>query len=252
VPLFALHLADGFVPMDWCTAGFVAAALLVAASLRRLREDDIPKIALMTAAFFVTSSIHVRMGPTSVHLIMIGLVGVVLGGSAPLAIFVGLLMQAMLLGHGGFTTLGISTVTLSIPALLFGLGFRRLLSRPAIRRNVALRYALSVCLGVASLMTAIGLQGAVLWFSVGDFTGLAIAWVAAHAALSVLEGILTGGIVDFLLRVKPELLGVPHDPVPSVAAPVAAPTAIDERIQVSHAHSVEVGSGNTSSSGTSH
>ena len=137
VILFAMHLSDGFVPMDWCAAGYLVTAILIGIGLRRLREEDLPKIALMTAAFFVTSSIHVKMGPTTVHAVMTGLVGAVLGGEAALAIFVGLLMQAILLSHGGFTTLGINAVSLSVPALLFGTGFRRLLAWPAIRRNAS-------------------------------------------------------------------------------------------------------------------
>ena len=41
----------------------------------RIREDEIPRVALVTAAFFVASLIHVRVGPTSVHLLLNGLVG---------------------------------------------------------------------------------------------------------------------------------------------------------------------------------
>jgi cobalt/nickel transport system permease protein len=83
---------------------------------------------VLTAAFFVASLVHVRVGPTSVHLLLNGLVGVVLGWRAGLAIPVGLFLQAALIGHGGFTTLGVNSVVLTVPALLaWGLfaGLRR-------------------------------------------------------------------------------------------------------------------------------
>jgi cobalt/nickel transport system permease protein len=242
-----MHLSDGFVPVDWCSAGFVGAAVVVALGLRRLREEDLPKIALMTAAFFVTSSIHIKMGPTSVHAVMTGLVGAILGPYAGIAIFIGLVMQAMLLGHGGFTTLGINTVSLAVPALLFGVTFRRLLTCPGIRGRLLVRHALSAALGAGSLLATIAMQSVVLYFAVDEVPLIAGAWFLAHAVLAVIEGILTAGIVDFLIRVKPELLGVSRDPV----EPVAPKAPVDERIPVVAAHSV-VGSGNTSSSDTSH
>ena len=245
--LFAMHLSDGVVPMDWCAAGFAAAALLIAIGLRRLHEEDLPKIALVTAAFFVTSVIHLPLGITSVHAVMTGLVGAVLGGYAGIAIFVGLVMQAMLLGHGGFTTLGINTVSLALPALLFGVAFRRMLTWPAIRSRSSLRYALSVALGAGTLLVSLGLQRIVLYFAVSEMTAIAGAWVLAHAALAVIEGLLTGGIVDFLIRVKPELLGLDAEPIG--ARPSSRP--IEEAVPVRAIHSV-VGSGNTSSSDTSH
>ena len=71
--LFAVHLSDGVLTGPWLVGGFVVAALLVLAALYRLAEESIPRIALLTAAFFVSSLIHVPLGPTSVHLLLTGL-----------------------------------------------------------------------------------------------------------------------------------------------------------------------------------
>src|SRR5262245_12591112 len=109
-PLWAVHVSDGALVWPVEAAGFVAAALLAALAAWRLREDEIPRVALMTAAFFVASSIHVKLGPSSVHLLLGGLVGVVLRWRAPLAILVGVALQAFLVPHGGLLTIGVNTV----------------------------------------------------------------------------------------------------------------------------------------------
>jgi cobalt/nickel transport system permease protein len=57
-------------------------------------------------AFFVASLIHVPFGPTSVHLLIPGLVGAMLGPSAFLSIGLGLLLQSLLFQFGGITALG--------------------------------------------------------------------------------------------------------------------------------------------------
>src|SRR5919198_257382 len=102
--LWAVHISDGVLTLPWLTGGFALAALLAVWGAWRIRDEEIPQVAVLTAAFFVASLIHVREGPTSVHLLLNGLVGVVLGWRAAVAIPVGLAMQVALLGHGGFTT----------------------------------------------------------------------------------------------------------------------------------------------------
>src|SRR5579871_1324305 len=118
--LWAVHISDGVLSGPWVLGGFCGMALLMLAACYRVRDEEIPRIALMTAAFFVASLIHVRVGPSSVHLLLNGLVGVVLGRRAPLAILVGLGLQAVLLGHGGFTTVGVNACVMALPALLAG------------------------------------------------------------------------------------------------------------------------------------
>ncbi len=114
----AVHLSNGALRLPWDVAGFAAAGVLLAVGAWRVREDEVARIALLTAASFISSSIHIPLGPTSVHLLLNGLVGVLLGRRAGLAIFVGLLLQALLLNHGGYLELGANTCIITAPALL--------------------------------------------------------------------------------------------------------------------------------------
>src|SRR5262245_39200072 len=132
--LWAVHISDGVLAAPWWLGGFLVASLLGLFGAWRIREEEIPQVALLTAAFFVASLIHVRVGPTSVHLLLNGLVGVVLGRRAALAIPVGLGLQVALLGHGGFTTIGINSCILVLPALLAWWIFRLLHRVPWLRR----------------------------------------------------------------------------------------------------------------------
>ncbi|HZY88254.1 MAG TPA: energy-coupling factor ABC transporter permease, partial [Gemmataceae bacterium] len=84
IPLWAVHISDGVLTWPWWAGGFAVAGLLALLASWRVRDEEIPRIAVLTAAFFVASLIHVRVGPTSVHLLLNGLVGVVLGRRAPL------------------------------------------------------------------------------------------------------------------------------------------------------------------------
>jgi len=122
-PLWAVHLSDGVLSWPWLLLGFLLALALVALASLRLQAEEIPRIALLSAAFFVASSIHVKIGPTSVHLLLTGLVGVMLGLRAPLAILIGITLQALLLGHGGLSAIGVNACTEAIPALACGLLF---------------------------------------------------------------------------------------------------------------------------------
>jgi len=141
LPCWAVHISDGVLHLSWQLGGFALAALLAAVAAIRIRDEEIPRIALLTAAFFVASLIHLRLGPTSAHLLLNGLVGVVLGMRAALAIPVGLTLQALLIGHGGILTIGINSCILTLPALLAGWLFA-VLHRVSWSRHLWFRAAL--------------------------------------------------------------------------------------------------------------
>jgi cobalt/nickel transport system permease protein len=146
--LFAVHISDGVLTWPWLAAGFAGAAVLLLLSAWRLRDDEVPRIAILTAAFFVSSLIHIRVPPTSIHLLLTGLVGVVLGPRAPLAIAVGLLLQVLLMQHGGYTTLGVNTCVMACPALLCWLLFQALHRVPWIKS----RFMRGVLVGIGAVV----------------------------------------------------------------------------------------------------
>lgn len=132
--LLAVHISDGILQLPWVVGGLLLSAILYWMGVRRIRDEEIPRIALLTAVFFIASTMHVPVGRTSVHLLGNALVGVLLGWRAAVAIPVGLLLQAMLLGHGGFFCLGVNACVQVAPALGAWLLFRGLHRVPCIAR----------------------------------------------------------------------------------------------------------------------
>jgi cobalt/nickel transport system permease protein len=295
----AVHIADNILTAPWVLGGFVLAAVLVLGAMlvdgvrgwlgrRGPPEEEIAQTALLTAVFFVASLIHVRVGPTSVHLLLNGLLGVLLGWRAALAIPVGLLLQAVLIQHGGFSTLGINSCIMVLPALLAWLLFAALQRLPwgchpffrtglvalcvlgwllSLTFSVALLVtnplgqvetletarAVAVLLHPLTLILALVLAGLAAWaerrlenapeFPLGllvggvsvlatlllnclvllaggqeDWHALVLLVLVAHLPVAVVEGVVTGFTVGFLVRVKPELLGwVPTKETPCPA-----------------------------------
>ena len=200
-----MHISDGVLSFSVIAAGWAITLALTALILWRCKSkydmaEEIPKISIITGAFFVASLVHVSVGPTSVHLLLNGLMGVVLGILAFPAMLIGLTLQAFLFQHGGVTTIGVNDVMMGIPALIaywmFRSGYKRGL-------NPSLAGALCGASGI--LLSGIFL--ALMLISTGEeFREVAYVVVIAHLPVMVIEGIITGSVVSFLLKVRPELL----------------------------------------------
>lgn len=134
--LFAVHLSDGVVQPAWWVGGWVVMALMLLFASRQLKDEEISLIGALTGSVFVASQIHLPLGGVSVHLLLNGLAGMILPRRAPIAISVGLLMQALLFGHGGLSTLGLNAVIYSLPAMAAGWLGRWLSRRSLMQSNV--------------------------------------------------------------------------------------------------------------------
>ncbi len=208
-----MHIPDGILPVSFAAGGWIAAGALVALSVRRIeaRPDPragVPRAAMMTAVFFAASLVHIPVPPTSVHLMLSGLMGAMLGWFAIPAIMVGLFFQAVMFGHGGLTTLGVNGIILGLPALA-AFGLTRLFAGSGgslVRILVAFAAgAGGVALGVA-LFTAILLAGMPAELDAGSERAAILALALAHLPLIVAEGLVTVAVLGFLERVSPELL----------------------------------------------
>lgn len=136
MPLWAVHISDGVLATPFWLAGFAAAILLLCWGAWKTQEEEVPRIALATAVFFIASTIHIKVPGSSVHLLLNGLTGVVLGRRAVLAIAGGLVLQALLIGHGGFYALGVNICVMTLPALAACVVHRALVSGLTTSRRV--------------------------------------------------------------------------------------------------------------------
>lgn len=197
-----MHISDGVLSTPVWIGGYAATAGIIAATIKRIKVDNMPKVAVMTSAFLVASLIRVPLGPTSVHLVLSGLVGIILGPAAFISIFVGLVLQAFLFQHGGITTIGINAIMMGTPAVLAYEIFN-------LRKNFsfavnefifgALAGASAVFLGTLILALALITTGS-------EFMGMAKYAALVHLPVMIIEAIITGFIASFLMKVKPEIL----------------------------------------------
>lgn len=156
--LQAVHIADNVLRPSWMLAGNLLGVMLIVYGAWRIRDEEIPQVALMTAAFFVGSLIHVNIGVSTAHLLLNGLAGILLGRRAALAIPCALILQAALFMHGGFTTVGINSCIMTAPALL-AWGIFHGLHRVALLRHPRLRGLLVVSSIFAFALIIIGFIG---------------------------------------------------------------------------------------------
>ncbi|QFR33727.1 cobalt transporter CbiM [Ancylobacter sp. TS-1] len=197
------HIPDGILSAPVLIGGGLLAAGGVALAVRGLDDRAIPRTAILSAAFFAGSLIAVPMGPTSIHLLLSGLMGIMLGAGAFAAVLVALLLQVLLFGFGGLTTLGVNTVNIALPGVLLGMALG-----PAIRaaRRPLARALLAGAVGAFAVLGTGGMVALSLALSGSEYTPLASVLVATYLPLALGEAFVTAAVVAFLARVQPDAL----------------------------------------------
>ncbi|MCI7373724.1 MAG: cobalt transporter CbiM [Desulfovibrio sp.] len=200
-----MHIAEGVLSPAVLGGGAVLALAGTAQGLRRLEYDRLVTVGILSAAFFVASLIHVPVGLASAHLVLNGLVGVLLGWAAFPSILVALLLQALLFQFGGITVLGVNTFTMGFAAVASWYVFRAVCrlcpGMGGVRAGAFMGGALGVAL--AAVLTALALA-----FTDEGFWLAAQLLLLAHLPVMLAEGLVTMFTVSFIMRVRPELLGM--------------------------------------------
>jgi cobalt/nickel transport system permease protein len=201
-----MHISEGVLSAPVLITGGGLAAAGVAYGLRKMDYDRVPQVAITSCAFFVASLIHVPVGPTSMHLVLNGLTGILLGWAAFPAILTALFLQAIIIQFGGLTTLGINTFNLALPAVFCHLLFGRLIRSE--------RKMISSTAAFLSGAAAIGLSGVMVAFTLiwsqEAFLLTARIILLSHIPIMVIEGVVTMLVVGFLKKVKKEMLEAPY------------------------------------------
>jgi cobalt/nickel transport system permease protein len=208
-----VHVPDGFLSPQTYGPAYAVATGCWALGLRRLRrrldEQTIPRLAVLTALAFALMAVAIPLpGGTSVHGSGIALLAVLFGvWPTFMALSLVLLMQAVLFGEGGVTALPVNALAMGLAGAATARAVHRLV-RPA-SETAALFLAGWLSVVVASILvaTVLGIQpliardaaGDPLFFPFGLGTVLP-AVVVPHLLLGIGEGILTVLVVRIVRR----------------------------------------------------
>lgn len=220
-PAYAMHIMEGFLPPLWAAIWFVVAIPFWIVGLRRINRLIAEKpetrllLGLAGAFAFLLSALKIpSVTGSSSHPTGTGL-GAILFGPAVMSVLgtIVLLFQALLLAHGGLTTLGANAVSMAIigPLVAWGI-WRGLKGRAPTWLAVFLAAALAdlATYVVTSAQLALAFPDAVGGFA-ASFVKFGTIFAITQIPLAISEGVLTVLIFNALqTNAEPELhsLGV--------------------------------------------
>jgi len=202
----AMHIMEGYLPLKFCIIwGVICIPFLVAGylSLKRTLSTNrrsITIVAMSGAFIFVISSLKIPSVTGSCsHMTGTGL-GAILFGASSVSILgiIVLIFQAILLAHGGLTSLGANTFSMAIAGPLITYGIYKLCQKLKVNKYVGIFLAASIgdlftyCVTSIQLALAYPSQSGGIAASAAKFLAV---FAPTQLPLAIIEGILTVVII---------------------------------------------------------
>ncbi|MBU3177179.1 energy-coupling factor ABC transporter permease [Clostridium estertheticum] len=215
--VFAMHIMEGFLPPKWCiTWGAICIPFIVVGYFsikEKIRIDPRLKmlIAMVGAFAFVLSALKIPSVTGSCsHPTGVGL-GAILFGPTVMSVLglIVLIFQALLLAHGGLTTLGANTFSMAVVGPIVSYGVYKLLKKLNVSTSISIFSA--AMLGDLMTYVTTSFQLAVAFpDKIGGFVASLIKFMSIFAVtqlpLAISEGILTVIVFNLLTKYNKEEL----------------------------------------------
>ena len=198
-----MHISEGVLSAGMLAFGWAGTIAGVSYGLRKTDPDKIIKTALISSAFFLASLVNVRIGPSSTHLTLLAPMGLILGEAVFPAVFVALLLQAVLFGFGGIVVLGANTFIMGSASFITHIIFGRLIRESSGRFRVMI---LSFMAGAFAVVIGACLVGIFLMMTDVNFSGAVKVLLTAHIPVAIMEGFVTSFLIIWLKKSAPEIL----------------------------------------------
>ncbi|WP_298536041.1 cobalt ECF transporter S component CbiM [uncultured Methanobrevibacter sp.] len=210
-----MHIMEGYLPLTWCIIWFVISFIIVAFGIYQIKKivDETPEskalLAVSGAFMFILSSLKLPSVTGSCsHPCGNGL-GAALFGPAVTAVLatIVLLFQALLLAHGGLTTLGANIFSMGIVGPFVAWIVYKGLTKANISSTIAIFFAAFLGDLLTYVATSFQLAFAFPAPTFGSaLTKFLVIFAVTQVPLAIGEGILTVIIWDRLKAYKPKLL----------------------------------------------
>lgn len=204
---YAMHIAEGFLSVNWCVFYFVLAAPFIFFSLRDINKKTSKNkelkmlLALVAAYVFMLSAMKIpSVTGSSSHPTGTGLGAIIFGPVVMGAIsLVVLLFQAILLAHGGLTTLGANVVSMGIVGPFIAYGIYMIFRN----KNKKVAVFLGAALGDLATYVVTSLQLALAYPSatggvMASFVKFGTIFAITQIPLAIVEGIVSVIVYEFI------------------------------------------------------
>jgi cobalt/nickel transport system permease protein len=213
-----MHIMEGFLPPAWCifwylvSLPFVVYGIMKLEKLNREQRETLPLLAVAGAFIFVLSSLKLPSIVTgsSSHPTGTGLSAILFGPflTSVLTMIV-LLFQALLLAHGGLTTLGANIFSMGVAGPIVAYGIYK--SGQALRINVFVTVFLAAALADLATYIVTSLQLAIAFPAAAGgvpaaFAGFLAIFAITQVPLAIVEGIITALIFKYIIQTRPDIL----------------------------------------------
>lgn len=195
-----MHISDGILSIEVSTTLSLVSGLICIYSLKKIESKNIALIASMSALFFIASFVHIPLGPTQIHLLLIGLIGVFLGIHSFLSIAIALFLQAILLGYGGLTSLGANILIMATPAY-----FIYILNKTNLFKKINEKIKFFL-IGAIGVFFAIIILFLVLFFTKEEYVIASYSILLFNIPAIILEGLITMFLLLYIKKAIPKLL----------------------------------------------
>lgn len=209
----AMHIMEGFLPASWCLVWYLVALPFLFISFRFIRKSiqadgrNRIKLSLSAAFIFILSALKLpSVTGSSSHLTGTTFGALTFGPrSIPLLGAIVLLFQALLLAHGGLTTLGANIVSMAVVGPWVGYWVYLLIRK--LRGGNGLAIFVAAFLGSLSTYVCTSIQLAVafpdavggVWASFGKFISI---FAITQVPLSLVEGVITVLVIRLLSGIE--------------------------------------------------
>lgn len=212
-----MHIMEGFLPAGWCllwwlvALPFIVLGILELRAMMRKDREYLPLLGVCGAFIFILSALKLPSvtgscsHPTGTGLstMCFGVfITSVIGGIV-------LLFQALLLAHGGLSTLGANMVSMAIGGPIAGYAVYRLLKNSSVNIYLTVFLVTAVADLVTYVITSFELALAYPAQTGGvvtSFSAFFAIFAITQIPLAIVEGCVLALVFKYIIQMKPEII----------------------------------------------
>lgn len=204
-----MHIPDAFVPLGQSVVYWIIALVFIALALKwarsELDDEKVPLVAVLAAGIFAIQAFNLPVGMgTSGHLVGGALAAIVLGSpyAAVFILTLVLLIQGIIFGDGGLTTMGVNIINMGVIGGFVGYYTYSGLRGISGNTYAAAAFAAWLACFVPALAAAIEMAIAGTFPLVPGLMAMGL----YHAAIGIIEGVITAGAIYLIANARPDIM----------------------------------------------